>query len=36
VNERLQWVEGSHLFPMEKPTETAAAVLAALTKSSAG
>jgi pimeloyl-ACP methyl ester carboxylesterase len=30
VHDRLQWVEGSHLFPMEKPAETAAAVLAAL------
>jgi hypothetical protein len=30
VRERMQWVEGSHLFPMEKPAETAAAVLAAL------
>ena len=28
VGERLQWIEGSHLFPMEKPAETAAAVLA--------
>jgi hypothetical protein len=24
---RIQWIEGSHLFPMEKPAETAAAVL---------
>ncbi len=30
VQQRLQWVEGSHLFPMERPAETAAAVLAAL------
>ncbi len=27
VHERLEWLEGSHLFPMEKPAETAAAVL---------
>lgn len=27
VGERLVWLEGSHLFPMEKPAETAAAVL---------
>jgi pimeloyl-ACP methyl ester carboxylesterase len=27
VHERLAWIEGSHLFPMEKPVETAAAVL---------
>ena len=26
--ERLQWIEGSHLYPMERPAETAAAVLA--------
>ena len=24
---RLQWMEGSHLFPMEKPADTAALVL---------
>jgi pimeloyl-ACP methyl ester carboxylesterase len=30
VRERMQWIEGSHLFPMEQPAETAAAVLAAL------
>ena len=30
THNRLQWLEGSHLFPMEKPAETAAAVLAAL------
>ena len=30
VHERLMWVEGSHLFPMEKPAETAAAVLASI------
>ena len=30
VHERVQWIEGSHLFPMEKPRETAAAVLAAI------
>lgn len=27
---RFHWMEGSHLFPMERPDETAAAVLAAL------
>ena len=27
VHERLEWIEGSHLFPMEKPADTAAAVL---------
>jgi pimeloyl-ACP methyl ester carboxylesterase len=27
VHERLAWVEGSHLFPMERPLETAQAVL---------
>lgn len=27
---RFRWIEGSHLFPMERPDETAAAVLAAL------
>lgn len=27
VGERLEWIEGSHLFPMEKPEATAAAVL---------
>lgn len=27
---RLTWIEGSHLFPMERPDDTAAAVLAAL------
>ena len=27
VHERIQWIEGSHLFPMERPAETAAAVL---------
>jgi pimeloyl-ACP methyl ester carboxylesterase len=27
VHERVQWIEGSHLFPMERPAETAAAVL---------
>ncbi|HZF79399.1 MAG TPA: alpha/beta hydrolase, partial [Rubrivivax sp.] len=27
VGERVIWIEGSHLFPMEKPAETAAAVL---------
>lgn len=27
VHDRLAWIEGSHLFPMERPLETAAAVL---------
>ena len=27
VGDRLGWIEGSHLFPMERPAETAAAVL---------
>jgi pimeloyl-ACP methyl ester carboxylesterase len=27
VGERLSWIEGSHLFPMEKPAQTAEAVL---------
>jgi pimeloyl-ACP methyl ester carboxylesterase len=27
VGERAIWIDGSHLFPMEKPAETAAAVL---------
>lgn len=27
VGERVVWIEGSHLFPMEKPAEAAAAVL---------
>ena len=27
---RLSWVDGSHLFPMEKPQVTAAAIEAAL------
>jgi len=27
VQERIEWIDGSHLFPMEKPAETAAAVL---------
>ncbi len=30
VGGRLQWIEGSHLFPMEKPGATARAVLRAL------
>lgn len=30
VHERVQWIEGSHLFPMEKPQQTASAVLAAI------
>jgi pimeloyl-ACP methyl ester carboxylesterase len=32
---RITWLEGSHLFPMERPEETAAAVLHCLTTSSA-
>ena len=34
VHERVQWVEGSHLFPMERPQATAAAVLAAIRSTS--
>jgi hypothetical protein len=34
VHDRIQWIEGSHLFPMEKPHETAAAVLAAIRSTS--
>ena len=34
VHERVQWLEGSHLFPMEKPQQTAAAVLAAIRSAS--
>ena len=30
AQDRLVWIEGSHLFPMERPQETAQAVLAAL------
>ncbi len=30
VGQRLQWIEGTHLFPMERPEETAAAVLGCL------
>lgn len=30
VHDRITWIEGSHLFPMERPAETAAAVLACL------
>lgn len=30
VRERFRWLEGTHLFPMEKPAETAHAVLALL------
>jgi pimeloyl-ACP methyl ester carboxylesterase len=30
VRDRLSWVDGSHLFPMENPEETAAAVLRCL------
>ncbi len=30
VQERLTWIEGTHLFPMEKPEEAAAAVLRSL------
>lgn len=32
AGERWQWMEGSHLFPMERPDETAAAVLARLAR----
>ena len=30
VQQRLQWIEGSHLFPMERPAQTAEAVLVAI------
>jgi pimeloyl-ACP methyl ester carboxylesterase len=30
VGERLRWIEGTHLFPMQRPDETAAHVLALL------
>lgn len=30
VHDRIQWVEGSHLFPMERPAQTAQAVLTAI------
>jgi pimeloyl-ACP methyl ester carboxylesterase len=30
VRERWSWIDGTHLFPMERPDETAAAVLQAL------
>jgi len=26
VGEHLEWIEGSHLFPMERPVETARAL----------
>jgi pimeloyl-ACP methyl ester carboxylesterase len=30
AKQRFRWIDGSHLFPMEQPDETAEAVLAAL------
>ena len=30
AHERLTWIEGTHLYPMERPAETARAVLAAI------
>ena len=36
VHERITWIEGSHLFPMEKPAETAAAVLRCIAVAQAG
>jgi hypothetical protein len=30
AGERFVWLEGTHLYPMEKPVETADAVLALL------
>lgn len=36
VGARLDWVEGTHLFPMERPAETAAAVLHRLADVGAG
>ncbi|HTJ95679.1 MAG TPA: alpha/beta hydrolase [Pararobbsia sp.] len=32
VGDRLEWVEGSHLFPMERPIETARAIQRMLTR----
>jgi hypothetical protein len=29
---RIEWIEGSHLFPMERPIETARALLGMLRK----
>jgi pimeloyl-ACP methyl ester carboxylesterase len=34
VRERISWVEGTHLFPMERPGEAARALLSALTQAS--
>ena len=36
VHERLQWIEGSHLFPLEQPAQTAAAVLAGIASGPVG
>jgi pimeloyl-ACP methyl ester carboxylesterase len=36
VGERLRWVDGTHLYPMEKPAETAATVLALLREMALG
>ena len=36
AGERFAWIEGSHLYPMEKPQETAHAVLALLATMSPG
>lgn len=36
VGVRLAWLEGSHLFPMEKPQDTAAAVLQMIAAAEAG
>ncbi len=36
AGERFMWMEGTHLYPMEKPQETAAAVLALLATMPAG
>ncbi|GAP35746.1 alpha/beta fold hydrolase [Piscinibacter sakaiensis] len=36
AGERFEWIEGSHLFPMERPDETAERVLALLARMDAG
>jgi len=35
IKDRFQWLEGSHLFPMERPLDTAAAIERALKSFSA-
>ena len=36
AGERLRWIEGSHLYPMEQPDATAEAVLALLRSMQSG